>query len=148
MAASRSHSRWLVKSEPSKYPWDELVKDEWTYWDGVRNYEARNNLAAMKRGDLALYYHSNEGKEVVGVARVKKESYADPTTDDERWVVVDFAPVVAFKEPVTLATIKADPKLQEMQLVRRSRLSVVPVTSAEFGHILKLGKTRLPKQVK
>ncbi len=139
---------WLVKSEPSKYSWDELVKDGSTYWDGVRNSQARNNLAAMKLGDPVLYYHSNEGKEVVGVARVKKESYADPTTDDERWVVVDFAPVVAFKEPVTLATIKADPKLQEMQLVRRSRLSVVPVTSAEFSHILRLGKTGIPKQVK
>lgn len=142
---ARSVSHWLIKSEPFKYAWDELVRDEWTYWDGVRNYEARNNLAAMKKGDLALYYHSNEGKEVVGVARVKKESYPDPTTDDERWVVVDFAPVVAFAEPVTLATIKADPKLAEMALLRRSRLSVVPVTAAEFRHILKLGKTKLPK---
>ena len=146
MVRSRPHSCWLVKSEPFKYSWDELVKDKWTYWDGVRNYEARNNLAAMKKDDLALYYHSNEGKEVVGVARVKKESYADPTSDDERWVVVDFAPVVALKEPVTLATVKADPKLQEMQLVRRSRLSVIPVTSAEFSHVLKLGKTRLPNR--
>ena len=145
---SRSRSYWLVKSEPAKYPWDQLVKDKGTYWDGVRNYEARNNLAAMKKGDLALYYHSNEGKEVVSVARVKKESYPDPTADDERWVVVDFAPVVALKEPIALATIKADPKLQEMQLVRRSRLSVVPVTSAEFSHILRLGKTGIPKQAK
>ena len=111
----------------------------------MRNYEARNNLAAMKKGDLALYYHSNEGKEVVGVARVKKESYPDPTTDDERWVVVDFAPVVALKEPVTLATIKADPKLAEMQLLRRSRLSVVPVTAAEFKQVLKMGKTPVPR---
>jgi len=145
MAASRSVSHWLIKSEPFKYPWDELVRDKWTYWDGVRNYEARNNLAAMKKGDLALYYHSNEGKEVVGVARVKKESYPDPTTEDERWVVVDFAPVVALNAPVTLATIKADPKLAEMALIRRSRLSVVPVEPSEFKYILKLGKTVLPK---
>ena len=141
-----ARSYWLAKSEPFKYSWDDLVKDGSTYWDGVRNAQARNNLAAMKKGDLALYYHSNEGKEVVGVARVKKESYPDPTTDDERWVVVDFAPVVAMQEPVTLATIKSDPKLAEMQLLRRSRLSVVPVTKPEFNHILKLGKTRLPKK--
>ena len=144
--AARSPAHWLVKSEPFKYSWDELVRDKRTYWDGVRNYEARNNLAAMKKGDLALYYHSNEGKEVVGVAKVVKESYPDPTSDDERWVVVDVAPVVALKEPVGLAAIKADPKLAEMQLLRRSRLSVVPVKSTEFNHILKLGKTRLPKK--
>ena len=141
-------SHWLVKSEPFKYSWDEFVADGSTYWDGVRNYEARNNLASMKCGDLALYYHSNEGKEVVGVAQVVKESYPDPTIDDDRWVVVDFAPVVPFAEPVTLATIKADEKLQEMQLLRRSRLSVVPVERAEFTHILKLGKTKLPKRKK
>ncbi|MEE2674138.1 MAG: EVE domain-containing protein [Myxococcota bacterium] len=139
-------SYWLVKSEPFKYSWDEFVQDGSTYWDGVRNYEARNNLAAMKRGDLALYYHSNEGKEVVGVARVVKESYPDPTTDDDRWVVVDFAPVVELEESVPLGTIKGDPKLREMQLLRRSRLSVVPVERPEFTRILKLGKTKLPKK--
>ena len=139
-------SYWLVKSEPFKYSWDEFVQDGSTYWDGVRNYEARNNLAAMKRGDLALYYHSNEGKEVVGVARVVKESYPDPTTDDDRWGVVDFAPVVELEESVSLGTMKADPKLQEMQLLRRSRLSVVPVERPEFTRILKLGKTKLPKK--
>ena len=136
---------WLVKSEPFKYAWDQLVKDRWTYWDGVRNYEARNNLAAMQKGDLALYYHSNEGKEVVGVARIKKEHYPDPTTDDERWVVVGLEPVLPLAEPVSLATIKDDPKLSEMQLVRRGRLSVVPVERAEFTRVLKLGKTKLPK---
>ncbi|MEE3330955.1 MAG: EVE domain-containing protein [Myxococcota bacterium] len=136
---------WLMKSEPFKYSWDQLVEDKSTYWDGVRNYEARNNLAAMKKGDLALYYHSNEGKEVVGVARVKKTAYPDPTTDDDRWVVVDVAPVVKLKEPVTLAKIKADPKLAEMSLVKRSRLSVVPVERVEFNHVLKLGRTKLPK---
>ena len=136
---------WLVKSEPFKYAWDDLVRDGWTYWDGVRNFAARNHLAAMRKGDLVLYYHSNEGKEVVGVARVRKESYQDPTTEDERWVVVDVEPVVPLKEPVTLATIKGEPKLAEMQLLRRSRLSVVPVERAEFSHVLKLGKTKLPK---
>ena len=136
---------WLMKSEPFKYSWDQFVQDKSTYWDGVRNYEARNNLAAMKKGDLALYYHSNEGKEVVGVARVKRTAYPDPTTDDDRWVVVDVAPVVKLKEPVTLAMIKADPKLAEMSLVKRSRLSVVPVERVEFNYVLKLGRTKLPK---
>jgi predicted RNA-binding protein with PUA-like domain len=135
---------WLMKSEPFKYSWDDLVRDGQTYWDGVRNYEARNNLAAMKKGDLALYYHSNEGKEVVGIAEIVGEAYPDPTADDPRWVVVDVAPVVPFEEPVSLATIKADPKLPEIQLVKRGRLSVVPLTAAEFRHVAKLGKTRVP----
>jgi predicted RNA-binding protein with PUA-like domain len=133
-----------MKSEPFKYAWDDLVRDGSTYWDGVRNYEARNNLAAMKRGDLALYYHSNEGKEVVGVVEIVKEAYPDPTTDDERWVVVEIEPRVAFREPVSLGTIKADPELSEIQLVRRGRLSVVPLTPVEFRYILELGKTVLP----
>ncbi len=136
---------WLVKSEPFKYSWDALVKDGSTYWDGVRNHEARNNLAGMKKGDLVLYYHSNEGKEVVGVARVIRESYPDPTSDDPRWVVVDIEPVVPVKEPVTLKQIKADPALDQIALVRRSRLSVIPLGSQEFRHILKLGKTKLPR---
>jgi len=135
---------WLMKSEPFKYSWDDLVRDGQTYWDGVRNYEARNNLAAMKKGDLALYYHSNEGKEVVGIVEVVGEAYPDPTTDDERWVVVDVAPRVPFTSPVSLATIKADPKLPEIQLVRRGRLSVVPLTAAEFRYVAKLGKTKIP----
>ena len=135
---------WLMKSEPFKYPWSKLVEDGSTWWDGVRNYEARNNLAAMKKGDLALFYHSNEGKEVVGVVEIVKESYPDPTTDDERWVVVDIAPRSPLAEPVSLATIKADPKLAQIQLIRRGRLSVVPLTKAEFDHILALGKTKLP----
>ncbi len=137
-------SYWLVKSEPYKYSWDDLVKDGSTYWDGVRNYMARNNLQAMKRNDLVLYYHSNEGKDVVGVAQVVKESYPDPTTDDERWVVVDVKPVVPLKQPVTLAQIKADTKLAQCALVRYSRLSVASITPVEFRHILKLGKTKLP----
>ena len=138
-----ARSFWLIKSEPFKYAWDELVADGWTYWDGVRNYEARNNLQAMRVGDLALYYHSNEGKEVVGVARVKKSAYPDPTTDDERWVVVDVEPVKALKEPVSLATVKADPKLAQMGLVTRGRLSVTPVTAPEFRRVLELGKTKV-----
>lgn len=140
---ARSH--WLIKSEPFKYSWDQFVSDGSTYWDGVRNYEARNNLQAMKIGDLALYYHSNEGKEVVGVARVIGESYPDPTTEDERWVVVDFEPVVPMKRAISLAEIKADPDLAEISLVRRGRLSVVPVEKTEFDHILKLGGTRVPR---
>lgn len=136
---------WLVKSEPFKYSWEEFVADGSTYWDGVRNYEARNNLDAMKKDDLALYYHSNEGKEVVGVARVIGESRQDPTTDDERWRVVDFEPVVPFVRPVTLAEIKAEPALAEIALIKRSRLSVIPVTRAEFQTILKLGKTKIPR---
>ena len=136
---------WLVKSEPNKYAWEEFVADGSTYWDGVRSYEARNNLRGMKKGDLALYYHSNIGKEIVGVARVIGEHYQDPTTDDDRWSVVDFEPVVELKQPVTLAQIKADEELSEIALIKRSRLSVVPVTRAEFQYLLKLGKTKLPK---
>lgn len=136
---------WLVKSEPFKYSWDQFVEDGHTYWDGVRNYEARNNMIAMQKGDLALYYHSNKGKEIVGIAKIVGESYPDPTTEDDRWVVVDVEPVVAFKEPVTLATIKADPALPDILLVKRSRLSVVPIQKKEFQHILKLGKTKLPR---
>ena len=138
-----ARSYWLVKSEPFKYSWDDLVKDGSTYWDGVRNYGARNNLAAMKKGDLLLYYHSNEGKEVVGVAKVTRESYQDPTSDDERWVVVDVAPVKPLASPVTLAEVKCEPKLAEMALVKQARLSVQPVTRAEFDHVLKLGKTKV-----
>jgi len=138
-----ARSYWLIKSEPFKYSWEEFVSDGSTYWDGVRNYQARNNLHAMRVGDLALYYHSNEGKEVVGVARVKKRAYQDPTTNDERWVVVDVEPVKALTEPVGLAAIKADPKLTEMALVRQGRLSVTPVSAGEFRHVLKLGKTKL-----
>jgi predicted RNA-binding protein with PUA-like domain len=140
---ARGRSFWLVKSEPFKYAWDQLVKDGWTYWDGVRNYTARNNLQAMKKGDLVLYYHSNEGKEVVGIARVRKESYPDPTIDDERWVVVDLEPVKPLKEPVSLATVKADPKLAEIPLVKQSRLSVMPIDRGSFDRILSLGETKV-----
>lgn len=137
---------WLMKSEPDVYPFEQLIKDGRTFWDGVRNYEARNNLRAMKKGDLALFYHSNIGKEVVGIVEIVKEAYPDPTAPGEDWSVVDVAPVVAMKKPVSLATIKQDPALQNMALLRRNRLSVVPVTEQEFLHILELGETRLPRR--
>ncbi len=130
---------FLVKSEPFKYSWEQFNKDGETFWDGVRNYQARNNLKAMKKGDLVLFYHSNEGKEVVGIANVVKEFYQDPTTDDERWVVVDLAPVETFKTPVTLEMVKADPFLQEIALVRQGRLSVMPLKAEEFDRIVELG---------
>jgi predicted RNA-binding protein with PUA-like domain len=132
-----------VKSEPAKYAWDRLVQDGSTWWDGVRNAQARNNLQAMQQGDLTLYYHSNEGKEVVGVAKVTKTAYPDPTTDDERWVVVDLAPVKPLARPVTLAEIKADAALAKIPLVTQSRLSVMPIDARAFQRILKLGKTKL-----
>ncbi len=134
---------WLAKSEPFKYSWDDLVKDGSTYWDGVRNAQARNNLAAMKKGDLVLYYHSNEGKEVVGVARVTREAYPDPTTDDERWVVVDVVPHSPLPSPVTLADIKADAKLRDIALVKQSRLSVMPIDKPAFDRIVKKGGAKL-----
>jgi len=135
---ARAH--WLVKSEPFKYSWDDLVKDGSTYWDGVRNYQARNNLRAMKVGDYAFYYHSNVGKEVVGIAKVTRSAYQDPTTDDDRWVVVDVVPVKPLKTPVTLAQIKADSKLQKIPLVTHSRLSVMPLEKPDFERILELSK--------
>ncbi|QEM11850.1 MULTISPECIES: EVE domain-containing protein [Mucilaginibacter] len=130
---------WLVKSEPFKYSWEKFNKDGRTFWDGVRNYQARNNLREMKEGDLVLFYHSNEGKEIVGIAKVVKEAYQDPTTDDTNWVVVDLSPVEALKTPVTLEQIKADPQLQDIGLVRQGRLSVMGVKREEFDHILALG---------
>ncbi len=137
---------WLVKSEPFKYSWDDFVRDGSTYWDGVRNYAARNNLALMRKGDLILYYHSNQGKDVVGVARVTREAYGDPTTDDERWLVVDLKPLKAFERPVSLAEIKSEPALKNLPLIRQSRLSVMPVERPHFDRILRMGKTRLPKR--
>ncbi len=133
---------WLVKSEPYKYPFAQLVKDKRTTWDGIRSFEARNNLRAMKAGDTVLFYHSNEGKEIVGVARVKREAYQDPTTDED-WSAVDLEPVAPLKEPVTLAAIKKDAELVKMALVKKSRLSVVPVTPAEFKAVLSAAKTKL-----
>ena len=130
---------WLVKSEPHKYSWEKFNEQGRTFWDGVRNYMARNNLKEMKEGDLVLFYHSNEGKEVVGIAKVVKEFYQDPTTEDPNWVVVDLAPVESLKTPVTLATIKADEKLKDIALVRQGRLSVMALKREEFDHIVRLG---------
>jgi predicted RNA-binding protein with PUA-like domain len=130
---------WLVKSEPFKYSWDQLVKDKKTIWDGVRNYAARNNLKAMKKGDQVLFYHSNEGLAIVGIAEVAKEAYQDPTTPDPNWVVVELKPVKAVPEPVTLAAIKQEKSLVDMQLVRLSRLSVSAVTADEYKKVMKMG---------
>jgi predicted RNA-binding protein with PUA-like domain len=131
---------WLLKSEPEKYSIQKFKSDGQTFWDGVRNYQARNNLQAMKKGDLCLYYHSNEGKEIVGLARVIKESYPDPTTDDPAWVVVDVELVEIFPKTLTLAQLKAHPVLKEMALVKNSRLSVLPVMSHEFDLVMDLTK--------
>jgi predicted RNA-binding protein with PUA-like domain len=130
---------WLVKSEPFKYSWTKFNEDKRTFWDGVRNYQARNNLKGMKEGDLVLFYHSNEGMCVVGIAKVVREFYQDPTTDDTNWVVVDLAPVETLKNPVTLSQIKSDEYLKDISLVRQGRLSVMPLKAAEFDRILELG---------
>jgi len=132
---------WLIKSEPEKYSWDKFVADGRTFWDGVRNYAARNNLRDMREGDLAFFYHSNEGKEIVGIAKVVKEAYQDPTTEDTNWVVVEFSPVEKLNKPVTLAQIKADEMLKDIQLVRLSRLSVASIKPEEFDYILKLANS-------
>lgn len=129
---------WLMKSEPFKYPWDQLVADKQTFWDGVRNYGARNNLRAMKKGDLAFFYHSNEGVEIVGIVKIVKEAYQDPTTTDPNWVVVDIKPVKKLKKPVSLAQVKADPRLATMDLVRLGRLSVQQVKPAEWAVVMEL----------
>jgi predicted RNA-binding protein with PUA-like domain len=130
---------FLVKSEPFKYSWQKFLEDKQTFWDGVRNYQARNNLKEMGLGDLVLFYHSNEGKEVVGIAKVVKTFYQDPTTDDERWVVVDLAPVQTLDRPVSLEQIKQDPLLSQIALVRQGRLSVMPLKAEEFDRIVALG---------
>lgn len=133
-------NHWLVKSEPGTYSWEDFVRDKKTIWDGVRNFQARNNLSAMKKGDLALFYHSNEGKEIVGIAKVSKEGFPDPK--DQAWVAVELAIHKKLKNPVTLAQVKATKKLAGMALVRVSRLSVQPVTAEEFDLILGLSEDR------
>lgn len=133
---------WLVKSEPFKYSWEQFQKDRKTFWDGVRNYEARNNLREMRVNDLVLFYHSNEGLEIVGVATVVKEAYQDPTTEEKQWVVVDLKPKKNLKRPLTLHEIKMDPLLKNMQMIKRNRLSVTRVDSQEFEHIMNLTGTR------
>jgi len=129
---------WLIKSEPGSYSWEQFQKDKVATWDGVRNYAARNHMQAMKKGDQVFYYHSNEGMEIVGIAKVAKESYPDPTSDNDAWVVVDFKPFKKLKKPVPLSAIKADPHLAQMALVRLGRLSVQPVTEEEWQIVLKM----------
>jgi len=135
-------AHWLVKSEPDAYSWQQLVKDKETSWDGVRNFAARLHLKNMKKGDEVFYYHSNEGTDIVGIAKVSKEFYQDPTTDDDKWVSVMLKPLKALKNPVSLAQIKANKKLQNMALVRIGRLSVQPVTDEEWNEILKMSETK------
>jgi predicted RNA-binding protein with PUA-like domain len=142
-ATTTEKNYWLVKSEPFKYSWDQFIQDGQTFWDGVRNYAARNNLKAMKKGDLVLWYHSNEGVEIVGVAKVIKEHYQDPTTDEDAWVVVDLKPVKKLKKTVPLTVVKSDPRLANMALVRLGRLSVQPVTPAEWDIVMELSETSI-----
>jgi predicted RNA-binding protein with PUA-like domain len=123
---------WLVKSEPEVYSWDQFVKDKKTYWDGVRNYQARNNMREMEKGDLVIFYHSGDERSAVGIAEVVKTAYQDPTTEDEAWVVVDLKPVRPLKNPVTLATIKSTKGFENIALVKQGRLSVLPLTKNEF----------------
>lgn len=130
---------WLIKSEPFKYPWEQFKRDKKTTWDGVRNYAARNNLRDMKKGDLAFFYHSNEGVEIVGIAKVTKEHFQDPTSTETAWLAVEFAPFKELKKPVTLETLKKDPFFEKMDLIRLSRLSVGKVTETEFFKICEMG---------
>lgn len=137
-------ARWLVKSEPSVYPWEQLVKDGSTTWDGVRNYAARNNLRAMKKNDEVFFYHSNEGMEIVGIAKVSKTAFQDPTTKEEAWLAVELKPVKRLSHLVSLTFIKNHTVLKNMALVRLSRLSVQPVTDEEWELILQLSKKPMP----
>ena len=129
---------WLVKQEPESYSWSTFAKDGETAWTGVRNFQARNNLRAMKKGDTVLYYHSGDEKQVVGLARVEKEAYADPTADEGDWCAVDLAAVKPLPKPVSLATIKSDKAFADMLLVRNSRLSVSPVGETQFNRLMEL----------
>ena len=133
---------WLVKQEPESYSWDAFVKEGRTAWTGIRNFQARNNLRAMKKGDPVLFYHSGESKEVVGIARIAKEAYPDPTATEGDWSGVDLVSVKALKNPVTLGVIKADNALKEIPLIRNSRLSAMPLTETQFNRILELGETK------
>ena len=130
---------WLVKQEPDSYPWEQFVRDKGTAWTGVRNFQARNNLRAMKKGDEVFYYHSVTGKSVVGLARVAREAYADPTTKEGDWSCVDLVSVKACRTPVTLDQIKSEPSLRDIALLRQSRLSVMPLTAAEAKTLRRLG---------
>jgi len=138
-----SRKYWLMKSEPSKYSFAQLVREGKTSWDGVRNFEARNNMRAMKVGDLALFYHSSDGRSIVGVARITREAYPDPSAAGEDWSVVDIAPVAPLKVQVSLDAVRSEAELAEIALLKRSRLSVVPVSKEHFDRILKMGKTKV-----
>jgi len=131
-------SYWLIKSEPTVYSYDQLVKDGLTTWDGIRNYAARNHLRSMKKGDQVLFYHSNEGLEIVGIATVAREAYQDPTTKDVAWMAVDVMPFKKLKKPVNMQQVKSDKRLSDMALLRISRLSVQPVTEKEWNVIMEL----------
>jgi predicted RNA-binding protein with PUA-like domain len=133
---------WLVKSEPDAFSWDQQVANGVEPWTGVRSHQAKNNLKAMAKGDLAFFYHSNEGKEIVGIVEVVREAYPDPTADAGDWVCVDMKALRPFKQPVTLADMKADPALADLSLLRLSRLSVAPVSAEHWRHICKRGKTK------
>lgn len=140
-----ARTTWLVKTEPSTYSWADLVRDGATRWDGVRNALARIHLAAMKKGDQTLVYHSGDERTVMGIARVTRAAYPDPTADDPRWLAVDLEPLRALAKPVPLAAIKADARLAQLALVRQSRLSVMPVDTEAFARILAHGATKAPR---
>lgn len=133
---------WLIKSEPSTYSWDQFVKDGETFWDGVRNYAARNNLRSMKKGDEVFFYHSNQGLDIVGIAKVSKDAYPDPSTTDAAWLAVDFKPVKKLKHPVTLEQVKQDKRLKDMDLLRLGRLSVQKVKPEEWEAVLELANSK------
>jgi predicted RNA-binding protein with PUA-like domain len=139
---ARMTAYWLVKSEPDAFSWDQQVAHKVEPWTGVRNHMAKNNLAAMRKGDLAFFYHSNIGKEIVGIVRVKREAYPDPTAESGGWVCVDMEAMKPVPKPVTLATMKADPKLEGLSLLRLSRLSVAPISAEHWRYICKLGGVR------
>ena len=141
-STKNKHGYWMVKQEPETYSWDDFVRDGGTDWSGVRNYQARNNLRAMKPGDKVLFYHSGKGKEVVGLAEVTKAAYVDPTADDEQWVAVDLKPVKPLANAVQLAAIRYDKRLSQLPLIRQSQLSVMPLTKDEFDVILSMGSSK------
>ena len=133
---------WMVKQEPTAYAWSQFVADKTAAWTGVRNFQARNNLRAMKRGDLVLYYHSVEGKEIVGIAKVAREFYPDATAEEGDWSCVDLVPHKALKKPVTLEAVKASAKLKDIALIKQSRLSVMPLTASEYATLLEMSGTK------
>ena len=141
MAGSKKQpGYWLIKQEPETYSWEDFVRDGGTSWDGVRNYQARNNLKLMKKGDQALFYHSGKAPEIVGIAQVSKEFYQDPATSDERWVAVDFKPVKELKNRVSLASIRESAKLVDLPMLKQSQLSVMAISKAHFNEVLRMGK--------